>query len=260
MSTLASGWEIQKRVITALMIREVTTRFGRENIGFLWIMFEPLLFAGLVAVMWNIIHGSTEHGISVAAFIASGYCSLQLFRNSVGRAIGTFKANSSLMYHRQIKIADFIFVRFLIEFIGHSMAFVVIGAILGFLGLFPFPYDFGYLLLGWSEFAFFVLALCLILAPLSEFSEVWEKIIPVTAYIAIPISGVFNMQSWLAPRIQAALSYSPFVHPMEMIRHGMFGYNVAAHFDPYYSPICSLVLVLIGLVFCRHARKHIVVE
>ena len=41
-SRLKSGWDIQVRVIKALMIRELTTRFGRENIGFLWVMAEPL--------------------------------------------------------------------------------------------------------------------------------------------------------------------------------------------------------------------------
>ena len=32
------------------MIRELVTRFGRENIGFLWMMVEPLLFASSSAL------------------------------------------------------------------------------------------------------------------------------------------------------------------------------------------------------------------
>ena len=35
MSSFAQGWRIQRRVVGALMIRELVTRFGRENIGFL---------------------------------------------------------------------------------------------------------------------------------------------------------------------------------------------------------------------------------
>jgi len=38
MRSLREGWRIQARVIGALMIRELNTRFGRDNIGFLWIM------------------------------------------------------------------------------------------------------------------------------------------------------------------------------------------------------------------------------
>ena len=54
MASLRQGWDIQKRVIGALMLRELTTRFGRENIGFLWIMVEPLLFAVLVGILWRV--------------------------------------------------------------------------------------------------------------------------------------------------------------------------------------------------------------
>jgi capsular polysaccharide transport system permease protein len=49
---------------------------------------------------------------------------LVMFRSTVSRAVGSFTANSSLMYHRQIKIPDLILVRFLVEMIGHMMAYV----------------------------------------------------------------------------------------------------------------------------------------
>jgi capsular polysaccharide transport system permease protein len=57
MASLAQGWRIQTRVIQALIIRELTTRFGRENIGFLWVMAEPLLFAVLVGLLWRFEKG-----------------------------------------------------------------------------------------------------------------------------------------------------------------------------------------------------------
>jgi capsular polysaccharide transport system permease protein len=72
-ASLSEGWRIQRRVIVALMSRELTTRFGRENIGFLWIMAEPLLFACLVALVWTIMKGPEEHGVGIVAFVVSGY-------------------------------------------------------------------------------------------------------------------------------------------------------------------------------------------
>ena len=65
------GWKIQQRVIVALLVRELITRFGRENIGFLWMMAEPLLFAGLVGILYHYIVGASEHGVSVVAFIVA---------------------------------------------------------------------------------------------------------------------------------------------------------------------------------------------
>lgn len=260
MASIKQGWRIQTRVISALMIRELNTRFGRENIGFLWIMAEPLLFAGLVAVVWRFMKGPEEHGVSVIAFVVSGYLPLTLFRHAVSRSVSAFVANGSLLYHRQIKIVDFILVRFLIEMFGGMLAYVVISGALIYFGLFPVPADFGLLIAGWMIYSFFTLSLCLIIAPLSEMSEVLEKFIPVTTYIMIPFSGTFNMTSWLVPKAQEVMFWSPPVHAMEMMRAGIFGDLVQPHYDVTVPIVFSMTCVLIGLALCRRVRRTLVVE
>ena len=260
MNTFTSGWRIQRRVIGALMTRELITRFGRENIGFLWIMVEPLLFASLVGLLWRYMHGPEEHGVSVVAFIASGYIPLTFFRNAANRSVLVFTANGSLMYHRQIKVLDFVFVRILIEAIGGIMAFVFIGTILIAVNELPVPSDLGALVAGWFLYCLFTLSLCLILAPLSEVSEVLEKMMPVTTYVMIPFSGAFNMTSWLAPAAQKFMYYSPFVQAMELMRYGIFGDSVNAHWDVSVPLVASMILSLIGLSLCRRVRRRLVVE
>jgi ABC-type polysaccharide/polyol phosphate export permease len=37
------GVKVQARVLRALMIRELMMRYGRGNIGFLWLVLEPML-------------------------------------------------------------------------------------------------------------------------------------------------------------------------------------------------------------------------
>lgn len=260
MNSFAAGLRIQRRVIGALMVRELVTRFGRENIGFLWIMVEPLLFAVLVGFVWRYIKGPEEHGVSIIAFVATGYLPLVFFRNSVNRVIRIFSVNGGLMYHRQIKILDFVFVRVLIEMIGSMMAYVFIGALLISLNEFPIPSDVGALVVGWFLYSLFTFSLCLVLAPLSELSDVLEKLVPVTTYIMIPFSGTFNMTSWLAPEAQRAVYYSPFVHAMEMMRYGVFGDRVNAQWDVTVPIAASLIFALVGLAMCRRIRRNLVVE
>jgi capsular polysaccharide transport system permease protein len=257
---LAAGWRIQRRVVSALMMRELITRFGRENIGFLWIMAEPLLFAVLVGFLWTFIKGSQEHGIGVVAFVASGYIPLVMFRSTVSRAVRAFSANSSLLYHRQVTLLDLVLVRFIVELIGSMMAYVAIAVILMMLGLFPVPADLGYLLFGWALYGFFTLSVALILAPLSEVSETIEKFLPVTTYLMVPFSGTFNLTSWLAPGVRDVMLYSPPVSGMELMRYGIWGDKITPYYAISYSIITSLVLMLIGLALCRKIRKVIIVE
>lgn len=260
MASFRTAWAIQKRVIGALMMREITTRFGRENIGFLWIMGEPLLFAVLVGIMWSYLHGSSEHGVSVMAFVVSGYIPLTLFRHAVSKSIALFVANNSLMYHRQIGIYDFIFVRFLIEMIGSMMAYLFIAIILISLDYFPAPADIGLLISGWLLYSFITLSMCLVIAPLSEMSEVLEKFMPVVTYIMIPFSGTFNMASWLSPNVREVLLYSPFVTAMELMRAGIFGDKVTPYYNFPVALAVPMIFSLLGFALCRQIRRHLVVE
>jgi len=258
--TLVNSLEIQGQIIHALMIRELITRFGRENIGFLWIMAEPLLFAGLVGIMWHFTKGSTEHGVSVVAFTATGYIPLTFFRHCVARSVAAFTANASLLYHRQIKVFDIICARFIIEMLGGMMAYLFMAVCLGLIGEFPMPSDIGLLISGWALYSMFCFSLSLVLSPLSEMSEVMEKFIPVTTYIMIPFSGAFYMTSWLTPGVKDFLLLSPFVSAMEMMRKGVWGEQITAYYDPLVPVLYSVAFTIIGLILCRRVRRTLNIE
>lgn len=260
MASLSKGWGIQVRVIQALMLRELTTRFGRENIGFLWIMAEPLLFALLVGLLWRATKGPLEYGVDIVAFVVTGYIPLVLFRSTVTRAVSSFTANGSLMYHRQIKVLDLILVRFLVELIGHMMAYLLIAIGLGVLGLFPWPYDLGILILGWLYYAVFTFSLTIVVAPLSELSEILEKLVPVSTYLMIPFSGTFYLVSALYPSAAEVALLSPPVHGMEMMRYGVFGPSIDPHYDYIYPLMFCLPCIAMGLLLCRIVRKRLVIE
>lgn len=260
MRSFRNAWVIQKRVISALIVREMTTRFGRENIGFLWIMVEPLVFAILVGILWTYIHGSQEHGIGVLAFVISGYIPLTLFRHGVSKSVSLFVANNSLMYHRQIGIYDFVFVRFFIEMIGSMMGYFFIAMLLIAAGYFPVPADLGLLIFGYLLYSFVTFSLCLVIAPLSEVSETLEKFIPALTYVMIPFSGTFNMASWVAPSFREFLLYSPFVTAMEMMRAGIFGVKVTPYYNFPVAISVPVVLCLFGFALCRRIRRDLVVQ
>lgn len=259
MTSFHAGLRVQFKVIQALTSRELMTRFGRENIGFLWIMAEPLLFAGLVGIVWSFIKAPDNSGINIFAFVMTGYVPLTFLRHSFGRSASIFVANSSLLYHRQIKVLDFIIVRVLIESVGAMMAYIFAGIILAFFGLFPFPADFGALVLGWAIYVFFVFSVCTIIAPLSEVSEVIEKLVPITTYVAIPFSGVFNLAAWLPLNLRDALMWSPLVSGMELMRYGAFGSVVTPYYDIPKALGLSVVCLLIGLILCRRVRRTMTV-
>tara|TARA_R100001129_G_scaffold173022_1_gene144130 strand:- start:893 stop:1675 length:783 start_codon:yes stop_codon:yes gene_type:complete len=260
MTSFSKGLRVQIKVVQALIMRELVTRFGRDNIGFLWIMVEPLLFAGLVGIVWTIAGGHNKAGISVIAFVATGYIPLTFLRQSFGRSAKIFMSNSALLYHRQVKVLDFIFVRVSIEAIGAMAAYIFAGVVLYFLGSVTAPADVGAIILGWSVYVLFVISIATVLAPLSEMSEVVEKLVPVSVYVSIPFSGVFNLAAWLSPEMRDALLWSPLVSGMELMRYGAFGDLVTPYYDLPKAFGVSLACLLIGLTLCRRVRRTMTVS
>lgn len=257
---LRSLFALQGRVIIALLLRELHTRFGRENIGFLWMIGEPALFCGGVTVMWTLVRPAHEHGLPVTAFVVSGYVPLTMWRHCLFRAVKAFEANGSLLFHRQVTPLDIIMARVILEITGTLMAalLVMIGAII--LGFMEPPREYGILYLGLLLHIGFCLASALLVAALSELSDLVEKSVQVIAYLAIPFSGAFTMADWLPPKYRGWLLWSPSVQNIEMIRQGQFGHGVHAHFDIGYDVSMTVILLLLGLALVLSVRRHIEVQ
>ncbi|OYX64250.1 MAG: capsule biosynthesis protein [Sphingomonadales bacterium 32-64-17] len=260
MASLSQGLHVQAKVVQALIMRELVTRFGRDNIGFLWIIVEPLLFAGLVGIVWTIAGGHNSGSISVIAFVATGYIPLTFLRHAFGRSSKIFQSNSALLYHRQVKVLDFIFVRVSIEAIGAMAAYIFAGIVLYFFEIVTAPENVGAIILGWCVYVFFVISVATVLAPLSEMSEVVEKLVPISVYVAIPFSGVFNLAAWLSPPMRDVLMWSPLVSGMELMRYGAFGDLVTPYYDLPKALGVSLACLLLGLTLCRRVRRTMTVS
>src|ERR1700760_4694257 len=90
-----SPWEINRRVISALFLREMLTRYGRNNIGFLWLFVEPILFTLVVVGIRSVTRSIYEGSIPMVAFAVTGWPSAMLWRNMPSRCMGALKSNRS---------------------------------------------------------------------------------------------------------------------------------------------------------------------
>src|SRR5207244_2064633 len=82
-----SGFQVQRRVVGALLIREIYSRFGRESLGFAWMIAEPLVFALPVLLVWRAVRNPYENGLPLIPFLWSGYLPILLFRHVGGRML-----------------------------------------------------------------------------------------------------------------------------------------------------------------------------
>lgn len=260
MGTLIESITLQGRVIWALLLRELQTRFGRENIGYLWIIAEPIMFCGGVTILWSLIRPSHEHGLPVTAFVVTGYVPLTLWRHCVGRAIKAFESNGSLLFHRQVSPLDIILARVFLETVGTLMAGLIVGAGAILLDFMEPPKDVGLLYLGLGFHIAFSLASALLIAALSERSDFVERVISAIMYLSLPISGAFTMVSWIPERYQWILLLSPSVHNLEMIRGGQFGPSSHPIYSIFFASWSIGLMLLLGMSLTLRSRRYILVQ
>ena len=260
LSTLTRSASVQWRVIHALLMREILTRYGRHNIGFLWLFVEPMLFTTGVTTLWTLtkaVHGSD---LPIVAFALSGYSAVLLWRNMPSRCIGAIEPNLSLMYHRNVRVIDIFVARLILEGGGATISFVTLSVFYIYIGWVDPPVDILTVAGGWLMIAWFGASLAIFLGALSERTELIDKIWHPMSYLAFPLSGAAFMVDALPPAAQHYILYVPMVNGVEIVREGYFGNKVHAHYDLPYMIGCCVVLSLLALAQVAVANREITPE
>ena len=176
-SQLLGGWCVQGRTIHALLVRDLMMRYGRSNIGFVWVILEA--------------------GIKVVELVLTGYMPLTLWRHLTGPVLGMFRSSVGMIYRRRVSLLDLLLSRQLLEIIGTTTALLVVYLFLITTGLADGFKRLDLIILGWLMMAWIGVAFGALLACWTERYEVTERFIQLLQYLNIPISGAFFLVYWL---------------------------------------------------------------
>lgn len=254
---MREGFRIQSRVIGALMMRDLHTRYGRENIGYLWLILEPMLLAATV----GLIHARTPNhfsgDITPVPLALVGYCNFMTLRSLVSRAEGTLETNVSLFYHRTITPFDVLFSRALLEQAGTLLAFCILMGLAVAVGLAhpparPLHYALGVLCMGWLSFSLSMV----VCGGTHERRALGRLVHPIT-YLMMPLSGAFFTMNGLPREIREVLLYIPLSHIFELLRYGWFKSAKPDYIDVQYLVVWILGSTLFGLLLISEARRRI---
>lgn len=241
-------------------MREVLTRFGRHNIGFLWLFVEPMMFTLGVTALWTLAGAAHGSNLPIVAFALTGYSSVLLWRNMPSRCISAIGPNLALMYHRHVKVIDIFTARLVLEAAGATISFVVLGLFFSFIGWINPPEDISKVLFAWFMLTWFGFSLAILLGSLSEGSEMVEKLWHPGSYLLFPLSGAAFMVDALPKVAQEVVLMLPMVHGVELLREGYFGSSYKAHYDLSYMALVCTCMTLLGLAKTRQISRTVMPE
>lgn len=251
------GLRIQSRVIKALILREMHTRYGRENIGLLWLIIEPMLLASMI----GLIHargGRVHQGDMLPVpFSILGYCGFMMFRSIMNRAEGAIESNLPLMYHRTVKPLDVLLARAVLDAVGILLAMTVLMSVAVGFGLTHMPVRPGWLLLSLLLMFVFSTGGSLMIAGVTFERKAVGRLVHPFTYIMMPLSGAFFSMDMLPAAFREIFLYIPLAHIFEMLRYGWFYSATDQWFSVPYIAAWLLGVLLLGLILLSQARKRI---
>lgn len=253
---LAASFRRQMRVISALTLRELGTRFGRDNLGYLWLFLEPAMLGGAIGLMHHFTQHGLPGGLNPVEFWIIGYIPFYMLRGIVNRSPVAIQANQSLLYHRHITVLDIMISRNLLEgaaTLGAMIAFLALfGMLYGHWPLDPFKMLFGMVLM-------FMLShgIALLIAVGSVYTELFDRMVHLVTYLTMPITGAFFMVFWLPTDLQKAALWVPTVHVFELVRDGQYGTQVPTSYELPYLLGWVAALNLLGMAGLRRARRDL---
>lgn len=251
-------WLVERgRVFRALVGRELLTRYGRHNIGFLWLIGEPVLFSVAIAALWSLIKAPINPGMSVIGFAITGYATVLLWRNAATRASNAMHANWALLYHACIDPFDIYFARIVIELLSASAGMIALSALFVTFGYVQPIHDIVGVILGWFSMMIFAVGFALTVGALANMSETFERIWHMLAYLLFPVSGPAFLVSWLPIEVRDAALWIPMVHGTEWLRGAWFGPAIQTYENPFYLLSSALVFLLVGLALIRRQGRRI---
>lgn len=248
------------RSVSALMLREMTTSYGRSPGGYLWAVLEPLAGLVLLSIVFSYITRNPSLGTNFMYFFAGGLLPFTLYLTLSQVVSVSVRFSRGLLEYPAVSFFDAIVARFVLNALTQLLVMVLLFAgIILYNDLNP--------LLDWAAI-FTALAMAMSLAfgvgvvncYLLTSYPLWERAWAILTRPLFFISGIFFIPEAIPWGLREYLMWNPLVHVTSEMRKGLFGTYEAVHVSPLYVFGLSLGLSVIGLIVLRRYHTEMVLK
>lgn len=256
-SSFYSDLEQQLNVIGALVMRELHTRYGRNNIGYLWLIGEPLLLATVIGAL----HAFQPHHLGSTMppvpFALVGYCLFIIFRGIFNRAESLLEGSLPLMYHRMISVLNLSIARAVIETAGCICSFLILISLCIAVGYGDLPARPLYVFASIAWLLWLSFALGLNVTAITHDRPTLGRLVHPISYFMMPLSGAFVATEWIPASLRPVFTWNPMAGMFEYARYGMFEGASDQYLYPGFLTACCAFFTYTGLIGIRRVRNRV---
>ena len=241
----------------ALILREMSTRYGRTPGGYAWGILEPLAAILVLSLGFSLIIRTPALGSSFLLFYATGYLPFDMYQNLSNMVARAISFSKPLLQYPAVTWVDAVLARFLLN----SLTSILVSAILltGILTVTETQTALSLPPIVTAMALAMILGLgvgvlnCVLIGLFPLWELTWS-IITRPLFIA---SGIFFLYDTMPPLAQEILWYNPLVHITGLMRTGFYPTYTAAYVNEFYVLGISLVLLAMGLILMGRYHRDI---
>ncbi|MEP4194678.1 MAG: ABC transporter permease [Aliishimia sp.] len=243
------------RSIAALLLREMSTTYGKSPGGYLWAVLEPIAGIALLTFVFSLAFHAPPIGDNFPIFYATGLLPYTLYVQLNTKLMVSIWFSKPLLQYPTISFIDAIISRFLLTLMTQIMVIYVV--LTGLVVIFDPQVTIQPQLIFLSITMTAVIGggigtlNCLLISVF----PVWQRFWNILHRPMFIISGIFFLFETIPEPYQSILWFNPIVHVIGMMREAFYPTYDAAYVSPTYVFGVGLSCLVVGLFFLRRWHK-----
>jgi capsular polysaccharide transport system permease protein len=248
----ASRPRLQKlRVLAALIMREMSSRYGKSWGGYFWAVAEPAAGILILAIIFGYALHRPPLGNSFMLFYATGIIPFYLF-NAVATSVSTaVQQNKGLLNYAVVTALDTVFARVLLETLTYFAVSLMLFPLLIWLDRAVVSIDLLQIVIGMGMAIALGLGVGIVNAVAFAFFPTWRNIWAVLRRPLFIMSGILFTFSMVPLPYRDWLWWNPIIHVVGQMRMGFYRTYEGEYISWVFVMATSMVLFTAGCVLLR---------
>lgn len=254
---MIDAFAVQRRVISALILREIHTRYGNRQFGYLWEIIEHVAHILILSVLFLLLQRSAPIGNNFGLFFATGLIPFLLFQHIDRQIMNAVSSNQPLLSYPMVMPFDLIVARTILE-CATSGVVIMLFVMAGFYFDMLVPVDsiFG-LFMAFMTLIAFSMGMGIINSAIVLYFPSYKTLYSFLTRPLYFISGIFFVADSLPLEAQQMLCFNPLLHISEWVRSAFFTEYESHFLDKFYVVSVSIFFLFIGLLVERITKEKV---
>lgn len=246
------------RAILALVLREMSTTYGRSPGGYLWAFIQPIAGIALLSAIFSLGFKTPRIGTNFAIFYATGLIPFMMALDLASKMAASISFSRALLNYPAVTFVDALVGRFIVNILTQLLvAYVVLTGIILIFDT-KTVVDFPIVVNGFCLAIVLGVGIGTLNCFLFTMFPVWQVTWSILTRPLVLISGVIFIYDFVPEPYASYLWYNPFVHVVGEVRKGFYpGYH-ALYVSSLYAYGVGLACLILGLIFLSRYHRDLV--